>query len=259
VRAAGSTPILLDLFDRATVLAAIAGHDSIAQLATNVPSGPSAGTADAWRTHDLLRSVAAPLIADAAAEAGVARLIQEGITFPYLDGDDRWIDEHHERKYYWGNQCTATAEAAAAGFAAAGGVGIVLRFALFMAPDSAHTQNFVAAARGGRFSVPGLLQSYVSFIHADDAASAVVAGLDAPAGTYNVAEPEPRRRADHYAALSALVGRSDLELPAAPPDHEDDDDANSLARSHRISSQRLADVTAWNPTIHCVEHWGDLQ
>ena len=77
VRAAGATPVLVDLFDRAALRAAIAGHDGIAQLATNVPSGPSAGNAEAWRTHDRLRSVAAPLIADAAAEAGVARLIQE--------------------------------------------------------------------------------------------------------------------------------------------------------------------------------------
>jgi nucleoside-diphosphate-sugar epimerase len=257
VRAAGATPVLVDLFDRAAVLAAIAGHDSIAQLATNVPSGPSAGTVEAWRTHDRLRSVAAPLIADAAAEAGVARLIQESITFPYVDGGDRWIDEHHDRRYYWGNQCTVTAEDGVAGFTAAGGIGIVLRFALFMAPDSAHTHGFVAAARRGQFSVPGNLQSYVSFIHADDAAAAVVAALDAPAGTYNVAEPEPLRRAAHCAALSALAGRSDLEVPSAPPDHADDD-ANALARSHRISSRRLMDVTAWTPRIRCVEHWGDL-
>ena len=256
VRAAGATPVLVDLFDRAALRAAIAGHDGIAQLATNVPSGPSAGNADAWRTHDRLRSVAAPLIAEAAAEVEVARLIQESITFPYVDGGDQWIDEHHERKYYWGNECTATAEGGAAGFTAMGRVGIVLRFALFMAPDSAHTQGFVAAARRGQFSVPGLVESYVSFIHADDAAAAVVAALDAPAGTYNVAEPEPLRREAHRAALSALVARSDLEVPWRPTDH--DDDANALARSHRISSQRLADVTAWAPTIHCVEHWGDL-
>jgi nucleoside-diphosphate-sugar epimerase len=256
VRAAGATPVLLDLFDRAAVRAAIAGHDSIAQLATSIPSGASAATAEAWRPNDRLRSVAAPLIADAAAEAGVARLIQESITFPYVDGGDRWIDEHHERKYYWGNQCTATAEAGAAGFTATGGVGIVLRFALFMAPDSAHTQGFVAAARRGQFSVPGLAESYVSFIHADDAATAVVAALDAPAGTYNVAEPEPLRRAAHRAALSALVARSDLEIPFRPTDH--DDDANALARSHRVSSRRFADVTAWTPILHCVEHWGDL-
>ena len=257
VRAAGATPALVDLFDPAAVRAAIAGHDSVAQLATSIPSGPSAGTVEAWRTNDRLRSEAAPLIARAAVESGVARFIQESITFPYLDGGDEWIDENHDRRYFWGNKCTATAESAATGFAAAGGVGIVLRFALFMAPDSAHTQNFVDAARRGRFTVPGRLESYVSFIHADDAAAAVVAALDAPPGTYNVAESDPLRRAAHCAALSALVGRSDLELPPRPTDVGDGDD-NSLGRSHRISSKLLGDVTTWAPTIHCVEHWGDM-
>ncbi len=257
VRAAGATPVLVDLFDRGAVRAAIDGHDSVAQLATSIPYGPSAGTVEAWRTNDRLRSEAAPLIAGAAVESQVARFIQESITFPYLDGGDEWIDEHHDQNYFWGNECTVTAESAAAGFTAAGGVGIVLRFALFMAPDSAHTRNFVAAARRGLFAVPGRRESYVSFIHVDDAAAAVVAALDAPAGTYNVAESDPVLRAAHCAALSALVGRSDLELPPGPA-AQGDGGENSLARSHRISSQRLRDVTTWTPTIHCVEHWEDL-
>ncbi len=258
VRAAGATPVLVDLFDREAVRAAIADHESIAQLATNIPTGPSAATPAAWRSNDRLRSEAAPMIAGVAAECGAARFIQESITFPYLDGGDDWVDEQHERNYFWGNECTATAESAAAGFTASGGVGIVLRFALFMAPDSAHTRNFVDSARRGLFVVPGRLERYVSFVHADDAAAAVVAALGAPAGTYNVAEPEPLRRAAHCAALAELVGRSDLELPPGPADRGDTDAANSLARSHRISSQRLRDVTTWTPTIHCIEHWGDL-
>ena len=55
---------------------------------------------------------------------------------------------------------------------AAGGTGVVLRFALFMAPDAAHTKNFLSAACAGEFKLAGDLDAYVSFIHIDDAAAA---------------------------------------------------------------------------------------
>lgn len=252
VRAAGASPIEVDLFDRDRIRQTIDGCDCIVQLATHIPSGPAATQRSAWETNDRLRGVAAPAIAAAAVDAGVGRFIQESITFPYSDGGDEWIDERHERTYFSGNQSTATAEAAATDVTVAGGVGVVLRFALFMAPDSAHTQGFVNAARDGRFTVVGDLQSYVSFIHIDDAAAAVVAALEAPAGTYNVAEADPVRRAIHRDALATLVGKPLVELTG-------DDGANGLARSHRISSRLLHDATGWEPTVNCVERWKEVR
>jgi nucleoside-diphosphate-sugar epimerase len=251
VHAAGATPIEVDLFDGAAIRAAIGGHDSIAQLATHIPYGPAASQRSAWETNDRLRGVAAPAIAGAAVDAGVGRFIQESITFPYDDGGGDWIDEHHQRTYFWGNQCTATAEAAAASVTAAGGVGVVLRFALFMAPGSAHTQGLLDAASDGLFAIVGDLQGYVSFIHIDDAAAAVVAALDASAGVYNVAEPDPLRRAAHRDALSSVVGKPLVEREGA-------DAANGLARSHRISSRLLSEATGWAPRVNCVEQWKEL-
>ncbi|MGZ4680197.1 MAG: NAD(P)H-binding protein [Ilumatobacteraceae bacterium] len=258
VRSAGATPVLIDLFDRAAMRAAIDGHDTIAQLATHIPTGASAARRSAWRTNDRLRKEAAPAIAAAAAQAGVARYIQESITFPYADGGEQWIDETHDRVYFWGNECTVAAEAAAAHFTSAGGVGIVLRFSLFMAPDSDHTQAFIAAARRGLFAVVGPTDSYISFVHVDDAAASVVAALDAPAGTYNVAEPDPVRRSAHREALTRVAGRSRIHPVPSLVERTGGDAADSLARSHRISSHGLREVTAWKPTIHSVEHWSDL-
>lgn len=250
IRAFGATPVELDIFDRTAVRRALSDHDAIAQLATSIPTGSSAANRAAWDTNDRLRGEAAPAIAGAAVDAGVGRFIQESITFPYVDGGDTWIDEHQQREYFWGNRCTVAAEAAAASVTKAGGVGVVLRFALFMAPDSAHTRGFVDAARRGVFAVAGALDGYVSFVHVDDAAAAVVASLTAPAGTYNVAEPDPVRRRAHLDALATLVGQP-LREPA------DSNDASSLARSHRISSRQLGTVTGWTPTVHCVERWGE--
>jgi len=257
VRAVGATAVEVDLFDRASVLTAIAGHDAAANLATHIPSGPAAAERSSWDTNDRLRRVASAIIADCVIDTGVGRLIQESITFPYVDAGDGWIDEDHPRTYFWGNDCTTVAEASAARVTAAGGSGVVLRFAMFMAPESDHCQSYIRGAQRGAFRIAGKPSGYMSFIHVDDAASAVLAALEAPAGTYNVAEPDPRPRSEHRAALAAIAGRSELSLLPELVDPVDEG-VRSLARSHRISSQRLREATGWEPRIHAVDQWGDL-
>jgi nucleoside-diphosphate-sugar epimerase len=256
LRAVGATPVEVDVFDRSALRAALAGHDCVAQMATSIPTGRAAADPSAWRVNNALRGEAAPAIAVAATNVGVGRFIQESITFPYVDGADRWVDETHKRSYNSATDSVAAAEAAAAGVTNAGGVGIVLRFAMFMAADSAHTRAFYSAAECGQFGLVGDLEGYVSFIHMHDAAAAVVAALAVPAGTYNVAEPDPVRRLTHRAALASAVGRSQLE---PIPDPLAGSGANILARSHRISSQHLRDVSSWTPTIHCVDQWKELR
>jgi nucleoside-diphosphate-sugar epimerase len=251
--------VYVDLFDRGAVRAAVAGHDCVAQLATNIPTGREAADPSAWRVNDSLRREAAPAIAAAATDAGVERYIQESITFPYVDRGDEWIDEQCERVADRSPDASAVAEGAAAGVTAAGGVGIVLRFALFMAPESAHTLSYFNAAKRGVFALAGDPESFTSFVHMDDAAGAVLAALEAPAGTYNVAEPDPVRRSVHRAMLANVVGRPHLELLPASVDGEGVRTAASLGRSHRISSQRLRDVSSWTPTVHCVDCWKELR
>jgi hypothetical protein len=59
-------------------------------------------------------------------------------------------------------------------------------------------------------------QRFFPSIHADDAAAAVVAALDAPTGTYDVVDDEPLRRGEQRAALAAAVGRRRLIQTAHP-------------------------------------------
>ena len=40
LRAAGAAPITVDMFDRAALRVVLEGHDSVAQLATHIPTGP---------------------------------------------------------------------------------------------------------------------------------------------------------------------------------------------------------------------------
>ena len=56
--------------------------------------------------------------------------------------------------------------------------------------------------------VAGKPDAYMSSIHADDVATAVVAALDVPSGIYNVCDDEPLTRRD---ALDAFAAAFDLK------------------------------------------------
>lgn len=253
----GATPIDVDLFDPEAIRSAVAGHDAIAHLATNIPTGSSAMRKGGWHNNDRLRSEAAGHLSTAAIELGIGRYVQESITFPYVDRADAWVDERTDRSYFWGNSATVEAEKAAASVTDAGAVGVVLRFAMFMAPDSAHMQTYAGMAAKGLWGLFGEDDTYISFIDVDDAATAVVAAIDAPAGVYNIAEADPLRRSDHRAALAAAVGRQRLRtLPLV--ERAAGEAGESLARSHRISTEAFRSVTSWQPASQVVDLWSDL-
>ncbi|MEM7288525.1 MAG: NAD(P)-dependent oxidoreductase [Actinomycetota bacterium] len=257
VGAAGATASRVDVFDRTAVAEAVAGHDAVIHLATNIPTGADAAVKRGWRMNDRLRTEAAANLRDAATAAGVGRFVQESITFPYLPNGDGWIDENHPCDYFWGNDTARRAEAGCHDFTTAGGSGIVLRFGLFFAADSAHVQTFVTTARKGLWTVTGSDDTPVSWIHVDDAGAAVVAALEAPAGTYNVAEPDPLARAEHRSALADVVGRDRLRAIPAPVQRALGAALETVSRAHRIDSTRLGDVTGWQPVKRVVDHWKD--
>ena len=85
-------------------------------------------------------------------------------------------------------------------------------------------------------------------LHADDAASAVLAALSAPAGTYNVAETEPMTRGDLNATIARALGKKRAisvpglaKLGGAKTEY--------FGRSIRLSSQAFRDATGWQPAF----------
>lgn len=251
---AGATPTTFDVFDPTACEAAVDGHDAVVNIATSIPSGVGAAFRRSWATNDRLRTHAATNLANAAA-ARQLRYVGESITFPYDAMDDRWIDESVGCSYFWGNESCRDAEQAAASVTAAGGAGVALRFAMFFAPNSSHGELIETAAKRGIFVLAGSTDAYVSMIDVRDAAQAVVAATEAPPGIYNVAEPEPVRRADHAAALAKAVGRSKLRAVPALAVKAGGAALESLSRSHRISSASLSDATPWRAEHHTVIGW----
>lgn len=243
IRDAGATPVELDLFSTGAVTRAVDGHDAVVDLATRIPSATRMALPWAWNDNDRLRSDAAPRTARAAGRVG-ARYVRESIGMLYADGGEAWVDEAHPVAPVRNTRSALDAETAAHGVTAVGGTGVVLRFARFYGPDSIHLREELATAEAGMAAVLGDLDGFLSQVHLDDAAAAVVAALEAPAGTYNVVEDDPVRKHEHVALLAELAGR-DLRLPPALVGRLGP--ARVVARSVRMSNRALRSATGWTP------------
>jgi nucleoside-diphosphate-sugar epimerase len=245
-----ATPVQLDLFDAGAVRSAVRGHDVIINLATSIPPAKRAALPWAWKENTRVRREVSRNLAQAALAEGVTRFIQESFAPLYAGADDHWITEKFPVKPAAYNRAVLDAEAAATGFAATRGhgtVAVVLRFGLFYGPDSEFTQEMARAARKGIAMAMGHPDGYLSPLSHDDAASAVLAALDAPSGIYNVVDDEPLTRRDFYGALAQAVGAPPPRFPPSWLWRLFGSVGETLARSHRISNAKFKSVTSWQP------------
>ncbi len=243
VAAAGAVPVDLDLFDVAAVREAAQGQDAVVDLATRIPPSGRMALPWAWRDNDRLRRDAAPLMADAAARAG-ATYVRESIGMLYADAGERWVSEDDPVAPIANTRTALDAETAALKVTEAGGVGVVLRFAMFYGVGSVHTSEQLDMARRGVAMVLGDPDAYLSQLHLDDAAAAVVAALHAPPGVYNVGEDDPLRRREFVTVLSEVAGR---QVRTPPRWLGRIGAARAVARSVRMSSAAFRDATGWAP------------
>ena len=95
------------------------------------------------------------------------------------------------------------------------GDGVVLRFGLFYGPAARSTDEALRLARMHMAPIIGRGDGYMSSLHVDDAATAVVEALDAPAGVYNVADDDPVTRREYTDAFAAAFDLPHLRLPPA--------------------------------------------
>jgi nucleoside-diphosphate-sugar epimerase len=251
----GARPVNVSLFDADALRIAVAGHDAVVNLATKIPPITKMSLMSAWAENEQIRTEGSRNLVDAAIAAGASVFVQESLAFLYGDHGEHAIDASNTQ---WSEGVfTASMRAAeenVARFTASGGRGVVLRFGRFYAADSTHTQSIVAAARRGMWAEPGDAKGYAPAIDADDAASAVVYALDAPAGTYDIVDDDPLPRGEQARALANAVGRRRLHggtpsamLPKA---------GKHMGTSQRVSNRRFREITAWRPSSPSVrEGW----
>jgi nucleoside-diphosphate-sugar epimerase len=253
----GAKAIAVDLFDRAGVARAVAGHEVVINLATHIPdSGMSMLLPWTWRENDRIRRDASALLVDASLAAGVERFVQESFAPVYPDRGDAWIDERTPISPVRYNRTVADAEASAERFSSGGSTGIVLRFGAFYGADAIQTREFIAWMRKGWAPLPGSAGAYISSVAHDDAATAVAASLSIPTGTYNVVDDEPVTHADFVASLANVVR---IPVPTLPPPWMTPLFGwvgKLVARSLRISNRKLRDASGWTPRYPSVhEGW----
>ena len=245
----GAQAVDADVYDEASLSRAFAGADVVVNLLTHIPSVDRMGDPAAWEENDRLRTEASAAVARAARDAGVGRLVQESIAFVYADGGDDWLDE--DAPVAGGGVTTTALTAERNARELFDRDSVVLRFGLFMGPDSGSAQAALDAARRGASVANGAPGAYLPTLWLDDAATAIVAALGVPAGTYNVADTDPPTNAEIDAALAAAAGVDALgpgTLREGP-----------LSRSQRVSSRRLREASGWAPRLRAgTEVWSRM-
>jgi nucleoside-diphosphate-sugar epimerase len=256
--AAGAHGVGVDLFDREAVKRAVAGQDTVINLATHMPASIwRMFLPGAWKENDRIRRDASAILVDAALAGRVRRFIQESFAPIYAPGGDRWLDETWPQAAARYNRTVLDAERSAARFTEAGGTGIVLRFASFYGPDD-FARTFVRSIRGGWSPLPGSPDAYFSSISHEDAASAVMAvlGGGTRAGTYNVTDDEPLRRREYVEGVAAMLGVRKIRYTPRWVARIGGTVLELLSRSQRMSNAKLERETGWRPIFrNAVEGW----
>jgi nucleoside-diphosphate-sugar epimerase len=202
----------------------------------------------AWTMNNRLRTEATENLLDAARAHGIDTFVKESITFPYPDRGSDWIDETVPVTDTPSMRQTVAGERLVERFTAEGGRGVVLRFGSFLAPDAHHTDDYLRLARWRFAPCAGRRDAYTSSIHVDDAATAVVAALDAPAGVYNVVDDEPLTRRQAADAFAAAFGFGHLVVaPTWLFKLATRTDAPYVAASQRVVNHKFRDASGWTP------------
>lgn len=253
----GSETAVADLFDAASLKRAVAGHDVIINLATHMPSSSFKMLfRRSWRENDRIRTEGVANLVDAALACGVPTFIQESFAPTYPDRGDEWIDERTPLQPSDYNRTVVDAERSVARFNDRGGRGVILRFAAFYGPDAMQVKTIIDSLRKGWAALPGGPERFMSSISHDDAATAVLAALNAPSGAYNVGDDEPVRRAVYFGTLAQQLG---LKPPRFLPGWITPllgSVGEAMARSLRVSNRKLKETTQWVPRFPSVhEGW----
>jgi nucleoside-diphosphate-sugar epimerase len=249
-----------DLFEPTDALSAMADQEAVINLATAMPSASwKMPFRSAWRMNDRIRSEGVANLVRSAVLCGVGTFIQESFAFAYPDCGSDWITEEISLTPSRYNRTLLDAERSVARFRSAGGRGIVLRFGAFYGPDAIQTREMAQWIRHGMAPIAGRREAFISSVSHDDAAAAVVAALEAPAGVYNVGDDEPVTHAAFFNSLARALG---APPPRLLPDWSKflfGSVGEAMARSIRLSSAKLRVESGWQPRRPCVvDAWPQL-
>lgn len=251
-RADGAQPVDGNLFKQATWEPALQGADAVMHLATHIPPSHKSRRKWAWSQNDRIRGEGTRSLVNAAHLAGVGRVIYPSLTMVYGDGGSEKLAagaEGTRLQPTWILKSTVTAEHEVERFTELGGTGVALRMGNLYGPHTGNPDPAIATARRGICVYVGRPEAYQPLLWDEDAASALVAALDAPAGIYDVVDDEPLTRAELADVLAEVVGRPVRQMPVWFSRGLLRAGAAHMLRSQRVSNAAYIAATGWHPTV----------
>ncbi|GAA0257872.1 NAD(P)-dependent oxidoreductase [Actinomadura nitritigenes] len=210
-----------DALDRDAVSRAVreAAPDAVVNLLTAIPAAPDPKhLARDFAITNRLRTEGTRNLYDAARDAGTARVLAQGLAYAYrpaaglADEDAPLWTERTPRQFAPVLAALVELEARTAEAA-----GLVLRFGHLYGPGSAYAPggSFTAQVRAGKVPVVGGGHAVLSFTHADDAATAIVAALDKDVtGVLNIVDDTPVTMAEFLTRYARML---DAPAPGRAP------------------------------------------
>ena len=228
-----------DIFDTASMTAALAGCTVGINLATSLPGPSGRGSFEA---NDKLRSEGTANWIEACRAARVGRVIQQSIGFVNGRANGEWSNEESVFDEYDGSvaaQANAAALVMERLVESSGLDWIILRGGLFYGPGTGFDDAWFAAAAPGKLRLPGEGTDYVSLCHISDMARATLRALSVWPSRQKLIICD-----DDPAPWKEVLGFIAASCRQAPPL------AGGRAgfKSCRLSNQKAKLVLGWTPS-----------
>ncbi|MBL8545802.1 MAG: NAD(P)H-binding protein [Hyphomonadaceae bacterium] len=205
--ACGADMRIADIFDEASLVAALDGCEIGINLATSLPGPSGRGN---YEENDRVRREGAPIWVSACHKAGVKRVIQQSIAMLSASGSDAWSDE--DTTFTGGDGVAGRAYSATIAMEDAIRASdldwIILRGGLFYGPGTGFDDDWFARARDGKLRLPGDGSDFVSLLHVSDMAAATAAAVKRwpSRQTLIIADDEPAPWCEVFGFIAQSIG-----------------------------------------------------
>lgn len=252
----GATPARGSLFDAGELARAAEGCDVVVRAATRIPT-VARPRASHWGENDKVRREGTRALLDAALAVGARQFVQESVVWLAQPHDGAPFDERSLPRAGAITQSALDAEQLAVEAAARGGLrAATLRLGWLYGPRAAHTQAAARALGKRRLPLIGNGGTRMSFLHAEDAARAFVATVEArAAGLWHVVDDAPATRRAFFTTLARLVGApSPLRIPEFAARWITGEEAVRFMTTDMVTSNaRFRKDVGWSPRFPTFE------
>lgn len=224
--------IRADILAPDTLAPLVSGCQVVLHLATAIPRP---GGARDWAANDRVRREGTRNLIESYQAAGGGRYVQQSVAMLHAGGGDAASDEDAPLKASPVLQSALEMEEMVRG---SGLRWIILRGGLFYGPGTDRMRDWNDAARSGRLRIPGDGSDYVSLVHVEDMARAVVIAAESSSAhaAFNIVDDRPVTYRELFGHLAVLNGAKSPETGGAP-----------LLESFRVSNARARSVLGWAP------------